>query len=63
MNNDTISRQAAIDALYHVDEYNGRSIETIKNWQSAQNARNTKSSMKCGTGIPVEKIFSMPMPE
>lgn len=36
MNNDTISRQAAIDALYHVDEYNGRSVETIKNLPSAE---------------------------
>ena len=33
---DLISRQAAIDALYHVDEYNGRSIETIKKLPSAQ---------------------------
>ena len=28
---DCISRQAATDALYHVDEYNGRSIEAIRN--------------------------------
>ena len=27
--NDLISRQASIDALCHVDEYNGRSIEAI----------------------------------
>lgn len=33
---DLISRRAAIDALYHVDEYNGRSIETIRNLPSAQ---------------------------
>lgn len=33
---DCVSRQAAIDALYHVDEYNGRSIEAIKNLPSAQ---------------------------
>jgi hypothetical protein len=33
---DTISRKAAIDALYHVDEYNGRSIEAIRNLPSAQ---------------------------
>ena len=33
---DTISRQAAIDALYHVDEYNGRSIEAIRNLPSAE---------------------------
>lgn len=36
MDNDTISRQAAIDALYHVDEYNGRSIEAIRNLPSAE---------------------------
>ena len=33
---DLISRKAAIDALYHVDEYNGRSIEAIRNLPSAQ---------------------------
>ena len=33
---DTISRQDAIDALYHVDEYNGRSVEAIRNLPSAQ---------------------------
>jgi hypothetical protein len=27
---DLISRQAAIEALYHVDEYNGRSVESIR---------------------------------
>lgn len=27
---DLIDRQAAIDALYHVDEYNGRSVEAIR---------------------------------
>ena len=34
--NDLISRQAAIDALYHVDEYNGRSVEAIRKLPSAQ---------------------------
>ena len=34
--NDLISRQAAIDALYNVDEYNGRSVEAIRNLSSAQ---------------------------
>lgn len=34
--NDLISRQAAIDALYHVDEYNGRSVEAIRNLPSAE---------------------------
>ena len=33
---DLISRQAAIDALYHVDEYNRRSVEAIRNLPSAQ---------------------------
>ena len=28
---DLISRRVAIDALHHVDEYNGRSVEAIKN--------------------------------
>ena len=36
MNNDTISRQAAIDALYHVDEYNRRSVMAIRNLPSAE---------------------------
>lgn len=39
--NDLISRQAAIDALYHVDEYNGRSVEAIRNLPSAQPERKT----------------------
>lgn len=34
--NDSINRQAAIDALYHVDEYNGRSVEAIRNLPSAE---------------------------
>ena len=33
---DLISRQAAIDALYHVNEYNGRSVEAIRKLPSAQ---------------------------
>ena len=36
MSDDLISRQAAIDALYHVDEYNGRSVEVIRNLPSAE---------------------------
>lgn len=36
MKDDTISRQAAINALYHVDEYNGRSIEAIRNLPSTK---------------------------
>ena len=36
MKDDTISRQAALDALYHVDEYNGRSVEAIRNLPSAE---------------------------
>jgi len=34
-----ISRQASIDALYHVDEYNGRSVEAIRNLPSAEPKR------------------------
>jgi hypothetical protein len=34
--NDCISRQTAIEALYHVDEYNGRSVEAIRNLPSAE---------------------------
>ena len=37
---DIISRQA-IDALYHVDEYNGRSVEAIRNLPSAEPERLT----------------------
>lgn len=33
---DLISRQAAIDELYHVDEYNERSVKVIRNLPSAQ---------------------------
>ena len=33
---DCISRQAAIEALYHVDEYNGRSVEAIRKLPPAQ---------------------------
>ena len=33
---DTIYRQAAIDALCNVDEYNSRSVTAIKNLPSAQ---------------------------
>ena len=33
---DPIERQDAIDALYHVDEYNGRSIEAIRNLPPVQ---------------------------
>ena len=36
---DLISSQAANDALYHVDEYNGRSVEAIRNLPSAQPER------------------------
>lgn len=33
---DCISRQEAIEALYHVDEYNGRSVEAIRKLPPAQ---------------------------
>ena len=38
---DLISRQAAIDALCHVDEYNVRSIGAIRNLPSAQPQQKT----------------------
>ena len=34
MGSDLIDRQAAIDALYNVDEYNSRSVTAIKNLPS-----------------------------
>ena len=37
---DMISRRAAIDALYHVDEYNGRSIEAIRQLPPAELSTN-----------------------
>lgn len=39
MSDDLISRAAAIKALHHVDEYNGRSVEVIRNLPSAQPER------------------------
>lgn len=36
MNSDTISRQAALEALYNVDEYNSRSVTAIKNLSPIQ---------------------------
>ncbi len=36
---DLISRQAAIDALYSVDEYNSRSVKAIKQLQPIQPKR------------------------
>ena len=44
---DTISRKAAIDALYHVDEYNGRSVEAIRNLPSAEPERKTGRWILC----------------
>ena len=38
-NSDAISRQQAIDALYRVHEYNGRSVEAIKQLPPAQAKR------------------------
>ena len=46
MSNDTISRQAAIDVPYRVDEYNARSVEAIKKLPSAE---------KVGEWIPVSE--------
>ena len=67
---DLISRQAAIDALYHVDEYNGRSVEAIRNLPSAQPER---TCVNCGrtannggwyadgrTRCPIEEHYALP---
>ena len=43
---DTISRKAAIDTLYHVDEYNGRSVEAIRNLPSTQPEKRTDKCTK-----------------
>lgn len=36
MQDDLISRRAALNALYHVDEYNGRSVKAIKDLPPTQ---------------------------
>ena len=65
-----ISKNAAIDALYHVDEYNGRSVEAIRNLPSAQPER---TCVNCGrtannggwyadgrTRCPIEEHYALP---
>ena len=54
---DTISRQAAIDALYHVDEYNGRSVEAIRKLPPAQPERIVRCK-DCKHWIPYDWMFS-----
>ena len=65
---DLISRQAAIDALCHVDEYNSRSVEAIKQLPSAQPKKGKwiygeKSGhdgwycSECGGFIPWDYVF------
>ena len=67
---DLISRQAALDALYHVDEYNSRSVEAIRNLPSAQPER---TCVNCGrtannggwyadgrTRCPIEEHYALP---
>lgn len=55
-----INKQAAIDALYHVDEYNARSIETIRNLPSVQqkiiHCKDCKHYWvhRCMDSIPIE---------
>ena len=53
---DTISRQAAIDALYHVDEYNGRSVEAIRKLPPAQSE--IVRCKNCKHWIPYDWMFS-----
>ena len=53
---DTISRQAAIDALYSVDEYNSRSVKAIKQLPLVQ-----FDIVRCKDGkhwIPYDWVFS-----
>ena len=65
-----ISKNAAIDALYHVDEYNGRSVEAIRNLPFAQPER---TCVNCGrtannggwyadgrTRCPIEEHYALP---
>ena len=44
-----ISKRQAIDALCHVDEYNGRSIEAIRQLPPAELSTNLA---EVGTGVP-----------
>ena len=53
---DLISRQAAIDALYHVDEYNGRSVEAIRKLPPAQSE--IVRCKNCKHWIPYDWMFS-----
>ena len=53
---DLISRQAAIDALYHVDEYNSRSVEAIRNLPSAE--PQIIRCKDCKHWIPYDWMFS-----
>ena len=57
MSSDLIDRQAAIDALYHVDEYNGRSVEAIRRLPSAQPERIVRCK-DCKHWIPYDWMFS-----
>lgn len=51
-----ISRQAALDALYHVDEYNSRSVEAIRNLPSAE--PQIIRCKDCKHWIPYDWMFS-----
>ena len=53
---DLISKQQAIDALYHVDEYNGRSVEAIRNLPSAE--LQIIRCKDCKYWIPYDWMFS-----
>ena len=53
---DLISRQAAIEALYHVDEYNGRSVEAIRKLPPAQ--PEIIRCKDCKHWIPYDWMFS-----
>ena len=53
---DTISRQAAIDALYSVDEYNSRSVKAIKQLPPIQSE--IVRCKDCKYWIPYDWMFS-----
>ena len=53
---DTISRQAAIDALYSVDEYNSRSVKAIKQLPLVQ--FDIVRCKDCKHWIPYDWMFS-----
>lgn len=56
MNNDLISRQAAIDALCRIDEYNGLSLKAIRNLPSVPHSL-TQQWTPCGEELPKNEEY------